>query len=151
MAIGLARGAGSDAQADGLAAAQGHVREALGRVRAIAHAAYPAALDDAGLAAALDVLGDWRPHVELAGVPAARLDPELETSVYFIVAALTRRPDTAIVDLKLDGNEVVIDIRTAEGLELDEVEDRVGALGGRLVVDRAAGGAMAVRVELACA
>ena len=65
----------------------------------MAHAAYPAALDDAGLAAALDVLGDWRPQVELAGVPEARLDHELETSVYFIVAALTRGSDGAVVDV----------------------------------------------------
>jgi signal transduction histidine kinase len=46
---------------------------------------------------------------------------------------------------------VIIDVRTAEGLELDEVEDRVGALGGRLVVDGASDGGMAVRVELTCA
>jgi signal transduction histidine kinase len=153
MAIGLARGARPDERADGLARAQGHVREALARVRAIAHAAYPAALDDAGLAAALDVLGDWRPHVELAGVPDARLDLQLETSVYFIVAALTRSSETATVDVSVDREreEVVIDVRTAEGLELDEVEDRVGALGGRLVVDVASDGGMAVRVELACA
>ena len=153
MAIGLARGARSDARADELASAQGHVREALGRVRAIAHAAYPAALDDAGLAAALDVLGDWRPHVELTGVPHARLDPQLETSIYFIVAALTRRPETAMVDVALDRerNEVVIGVRTAGSVELDEVEDRVGALGGRLVADETSGAGMAVRVELACA
>ena len=153
MAIGLARGARSDARADGLATAQGHVREALARVRAIAHAAYPAALDDAGLAAALDVLGDWRPHVELAGVPDARFDPQLETSVYFIVAALTRRPETARVEVSLgrERDEVVIDVRTAEGVELDEIEDRVGALGARLVVDGTPRGGLAVRVELACA
>jgi signal transduction histidine kinase len=153
MAIGLALGASSDAQTERLAAAQAHVREALARVRAIAHAAYPAALDDAGLAAALDVLGDWRPHVELVGVPSRRLDPELEASVYFIVAALTRRPETATVGVNLDRerDEVVIDVCTSEGVELDEVEDRVGALAGRLAVDEASGGKVAVRVELACA
>ena len=153
MAIGLARGASSDAQTERLAAAQAYVREALARVRAIAHAAYPAALDDAGLAAALDVLGDWRPHVELVGVPSRRLDPELEATVYFIVAALTRRPETATVGVNLDRerDEVVIDVCTSEGVGLDEVEDRVGALGGRLAVDEASGGKVAVRVELACA
>jgi len=153
MAIGLERGARSDARADKLASAQGHVREALARVRAIAHAAYPAALDDAGLAAALEVLGDWRPHVELAGVPHARLDPQLETSIYFIVAALTRRPETAVVDVALgpERDAVVIDVRTAASVDLDEVEDRVGALGGRLAADETPGVGMAVRVELACA
>jgi signal transduction histidine kinase len=153
MAIGLARGARSDRRVERLAVAQAHVREALDRVRAIAHAAYPAALDDAGLAAALDVLGDWRPQVELAGVPEARLDHELETSVYFIVAALTRSSDGAVVDVGIDRERehVVIDVRTAGGDELGEVEDRVGALGGRLAVDETSGGGIAVRVELACA
>ena len=55
------------------------------------------------------------------------------------------------VSVDREREEVVIDVRTAEGLELDEVEDRVGALGGRLVVDVASDGGMAVRVELACA
>jgi signal transduction histidine kinase len=153
MAIGLARGARSDGRVERLAVAQALVREALDRVRAMAHAAYPAALDDAGLAAALDVLGDWRPQVELAGVPEARLDHELETSVYFIVAALTRGSDGAVVDVGIDGERehVVIDVRTAGGVELGEVEDRVGALGGNLAVDGKSGGGMAVRVELACA
>lgn len=153
MAIGLERGARSDGENGELAGAQGRVREALARVRAIAHAAYPAALDDAGLAAALEVLGDWRPHVELAGVPHVRLDPQLETSIYFIVAALTRSPESAMVDVTVDQerSEVVIDVRTAGSVELDEVEDRVGALGGRLVADGTPGAGTAVRVELACA
>ena len=153
LAIGLARGARPDAQAEHTAVAQAHVRAALERVRAIAHAAYPAALDEAGLAAALDVLGDWRQHVELTGVPQARLDHDLETSVYFIVAALSRGSEGAVVDVSLDaGHEhVVIDVQTDDGVPLGEVEDRVGALGGRLDVEETPGGGMAVRVELACA
>ncbi|MGH2712549.1 MAG: histidine kinase [Thermoleophilaceae bacterium] len=153
MTIGLARGARSDAQATRMALAQAHVRAALDRVRAIAHAAYPAALDEAGLAAALDVLGDWRPQVELLGVPEARLDHELETSVYFIVAALSRGSEGAVVDVSLDSKRrhVVIDVQTPETVLLGEVEDRVGALGGRLDVDGTPDGGMAVRVEVACA
>lgn len=153
MAIGLARGARSDSRAARMALAQAHVRAALDRVRAIAHAAYPAALDEAGLAAALDVLGDWRPQVELAGVPEARLDHELETSVYFIVAALSRGSEGAVVDVSLDSEwkHVLIDVQTPETVLLGEVEDRVGALGGRLDVDGTPDGGMAVRVEVACA
>ena len=153
MAIGLARGAHSDRRGERLALGQAHVREALNRVRAMAHAAYPAALDDAGLTAALDVLGDWRPQVELTRVPEARLDHELETSVYFIVAALTRGSNSAVVAVGIDRerDHVVIEVRTAGGVELGEAEDRVGALGGRLAVDGTSGGGMALRVELACA
>jgi signal transduction histidine kinase len=153
MAIGLARGARTDSQADRMALAQAHVRRALERVRAIAHAAYPAALDEAGLAAALDVLGDWRPQVELLGVPEARLDHQLETSVYFIVAALSRGSEGAVVDVSLDSEQkhVVIDVQTAGTVLLGEVEDRVGALGGLLDVDGKPDGGMAVHVEVACA
>jgi signal transduction histidine kinase len=46
---------------------------------------------------------------------------------------------------------VVIDVHTDDGVPLGEVEDRVGALGGRLDVEETPGGGMAVRVELACA
>jgi signal transduction histidine kinase len=153
LAIGLARGARPDSQADRMALAQAHVRAALDRVRAIAHAAYPAALDEAGLAAALDVLGDWRPQVELLAVPDARLDHELETSVYFIVAALSHGSEGAVVDVHLDSERkhVVIDVHTPETVLLGEVEDRVGALGGRLDVDGTPDGGMAVHVEVACA
>ena len=69
LAIGRARGASSDQPDESMALAQAHVRAALDRVRAIAHAAYPAALDEAGLAAALDVLGDWRPRGRAGGRP----------------------------------------------------------------------------------
>ena len=153
MAIGLARGTRSDPQTDRMALAQAQVREALNRVRAIAHAAYPAALDEAGLAAALDVLGDWRPQVELVGVPDERLDHELETSVYFIVAALSRGSDGAVVDVSIDRERrhVIIEVRAAATVLVSEVEDRVGALGGRLAVDGTPDGGTAVRVELACA
>jgi signal transduction histidine kinase len=153
LSIGLARGARSDPQADRMAAAQDHVRAALNRVRGIAHAAYPAALDEAGLGAALDVLGDWRPQVELVGVPEARLDHELETNAYFIIAALSRDAEAAVVEVSLDSERkrLIIDVTTADGDPLGEVEDRVGALGGQLHMDRTPDGGIAVRVELACA
>ena len=108
----------------------------------MAHATYPAALDEAGLGAALDVLSEWRPHVELGALPEQRLDPELEAGIYFIVVALTA--EDAVVDVRVE-DEVVVEVRTAAG-DLTEVEDRVGALGGRLSVEDGL-----VSVRLACA
>jgi hypothetical protein len=58
--------------------AQTEIRTALDRVRTIAHGLYPAALGDAGLAAALDVLAEWRPHLELGDPPSRRFDPVVE-------------------------------------------------------------------------
>jgi signal transduction histidine kinase len=153
MAIGLARGSHDGDQAARLALAQDRVRAALDGVRAMAHATYPAALDEAGLAAALDVLSEWRPNVELGELPDGRLEPELEASAYFIVAALTRSSADAIVDVSVrpDEERLVIHVRTAGAAGLEEVEDRVGALGGRLEIDESSPRETRVRVELACA
>ena len=152
MAIGVARGLARDHDAERLALAQNHVREALGGVRALAHATYPAALDEAGLAAALDVLSDWQPNVELGALPVGRLDPALEASTYFIVTALTRTDSDAMVDVHVHSEQsnLVVDVRCATAADLTEVEDRVGALDGRLAVDETPAGETHVRVELPC-
>ena len=51
-----------------------------------------------------------------------------------------------------DGREtLIIDVQTAASVPLGEVEDRVGALDGRLKVEDTPGGGTAVRVEVACA
>jgi hypothetical protein len=73
--------------------------------------------------------------------------------VYFIVAALSRSSEGAVVDVSLDSEQehVVIDVRTSEPVLLGEVEDRVGALGGRMDIDGTPDGGMAVHVEVACA
>jgi signal transduction histidine kinase len=152
MAIGVARGLARDHDAERLALAQNHVREALGGVRALAHATYPAALDEAGLAAALDVLSDWQPNVELGALPDGRLDPALEASTYFIVTALTRTDSDAMVDLNVhrEQTNLVVDVRSETAADLTEVEDRVGALDGRLAVEETPAGGTHVRVELPC-
>jgi signal transduction histidine kinase len=151
MAIGLARG--TSANGGRLAEAQAEVRRALDAVRAMAHATYPAALDDAGLGAALEVLSEWRPHVELGTIPDhGRLDPSLEACAYFIVAALTRRADASVVvDVDRDNDRLIVAVRTTVAGDLTEVRDRVGALGGELAVDEERSGETLVRVELACA
>jgi signal transduction histidine kinase len=150
MAIGLARGA--NANGGRLATAQAAVRAALDAVRAMAHATYPAALDEAGLGAALDVLSEWRPHVDLATIPdEQRFDPSVEAGVYFIVAALTRPAAGVVVDVDRDDDRLIVAVRTTVAGDLTEVRDRVGALGGEIAVDVAPGGETLVRVELACA
>jgi signal transduction histidine kinase len=153
MAIGVARGGARDQHAERLARAQNHVRAALDGVRALAHATYPAALDEAGLAAALDVLSDWQPNVELGALPDGRLEPALEASTYFIVAALTRTEDDAMVNVSVhhEQTQLVVDVRTGAAGDLTEVEDRVGALNGRLAVEETPTGDRHVRLELPCA
>jgi hypothetical protein len=55
------------------------------------------------------------------------------------------------VSLDSEQEHVVIDVRTSEPVLLGEVEDRVGALGGRMDIDGTPDGGMAVHVEVACA
>ena len=153
MAIGVARGSAQDEHAERMALAQNHVREALDGVRALAHATYPAALDEAGLAAALDVLSDWQANVELGALPDGRLNPALEASAYFIVATLTRTDSDAMVDVNVhhEQTQLAIDVRTGAPPDLTEVQDRVGALNGRLAVNQTPAGDTHLRVELPCA
>jgi signal transduction histidine kinase len=141
--------------ADGTAAtslglAQARAQQALDRVRAIAHHLYPAALGDAGLAAALDVLSEWRPHVELHELPDERFPAPVEAGGYFLVAALTRSSARAVVSASDEPGRLVVEVRTARPGDLVEVEDRVGALGGRLTVEPGANGAIHLRAELPC-
>jgi signal transduction histidine kinase len=153
MAIGVARGRAGNERAERMALAQHHVRDALDGVRALAHATYPAALDEAGLAAALDVLSDWRPNVELGALPEGRLNAALEASAYFIVAALARTESDAVVDVSVhhEPGQLAIDVRAGAPLELTEVQDRVGAVGGQLAVKQTQAGDTYVHVELRCA
>jgi signal transduction histidine kinase len=134
MAIELERASGKAADTTRLRLAQEQIRTALDRVRTIAHSLYPAALGDAGLAAALDVLAEWRPHLELGELPAHRLDPSLEAGTYFVVAALTKTPAPAAVSVRTDGDRLNVTVRTARRADLSEVEDRLGALEGRVAL-----------------
>jgi signal transduction histidine kinase len=156
LAIGieLARVEADDpARASRLAAAQRLVREALSEVRALAHATSSAALADSGLAAALDVLAEWAPELELVRVPRARVDPAVESAAYFAVATLARRASGPVrVDAHLETGMLVVEVMTTEPpASLVEVEDRAGALDGELEIRSAEGGATVVRVALPCA
>jgi signal transduction histidine kinase len=116
--------------------AQQLIRTALDRVRNIAHSLYPAALSDAGLAAALDVLAEWRPHLELGELPERRLDPALEAGAYFVAATLTTSPAPAAVSAREAGDRLVLEVSTARPLaDLTEIEDRLAGLEGRLQLE----------------
>jgi signal transduction histidine kinase len=151
MALGVARNTSDEETAAQLGIAQARVRTALDRLRTIAHSVYPAALSEAGLAAALDVLAEWRPHVELDELPDRRFDPALEAGAYFVIAALTQSPAPATVSAREVGGQLVLEVRTALPDDLEDVKDRVGALGGLLTIRAMPSGDTHVRTELACA
>jgi signal transduction histidine kinase len=135
MAIGLARAGGDDPPSAALAPAQAAVRGALEEVRAIAHGIYPAALADAGLEAALDVLAEWSADLQVGEVTNQRFDPVVESTAYFIVDSLTRQRSAPLTaNLRHDDNRLIVEVTSAEPLELATIADRVGALDGRLEV-----------------
>jgi signal transduction histidine kinase len=54
------------------------------------------------------------------------------------------------VTVHREQTNLVVDVRSATAADLTEVEDRVGALDGRLAVDETPAGETHVRVELPC-
>jgi signal transduction histidine kinase len=86
-------------------------------------------------------------------MPRDRLDPALEAAAYFVVAETLRRTRAtraAIEVLRIDG-DLVVDLETEGGTDesLADLEDRVGALDGRLTVRRNHDG-LHVHAELPC-
>jgi signal transduction histidine kinase len=132
MALGLAEGASDD---DALTLARAHVQTALAELRVVAHGIFPPALTEAGLAAALDVLAEWSPALDVGAVPEQPLDARVEATAYFLVAACAATGGERVsVDAALEGDALVIDVETAAAPDLTEAEDRVGALDGTLTV-----------------
>jgi len=111
-------------------------------------------LSDRGLADALTAVVDRAPFpVDITGVPPERLPASVEVAAYYLVTealtnaakharathatvAVSRAEDRAIVEIADDG---VGGADLAGGSGLRGLADRIGALGGRLVVDSPAG------------
>ena len=154
MGLGVARANATDrTRAERLGAAQDAVRGALAELRTTAHRISPAALGDGGLAAALDVLAEWAPQLEIVRVPAERFDPAVESAAYFVVASIASTVDARIVvDARRERDTVVLEVNAAAAPgALFDVRDRIEALDGRLDVERVADDWSVVRVALPCA
>jgi signal transduction histidine kinase len=164
-----------DAAIDTAAAQQALTRarvaldELLDRFRLIARGVYPAVLRDQGPAAALDeVAADMPRPVRLTGDLGGRLDYEIESGAYYVVAAAfgalsggagdgellvhLERTDAHVVVRIEDPSAVVSpeDLRVA----LAEESERLTALGGDLIVTSAetpestSSGSVELRVRL---
>jgi len=141
--------------ADRLEEAMSEVREVLAHLRRIAHGLYPAALADRGLAAGLEALAEQLTiPVALVSLPERRLDPSIEAAAYFVVAQSLKRSRcgrAAVQASCVDGRLILgIETDSAPPAELTDLEDRVGALDGRLTAERVRGSGTRIRVELPC-
>jgi signal transduction histidine kinase len=150
-ALGLARAQAEPVRAARLREAKAEVQAALAELRALAHGIFPAVLHDRGLAAAIRGLAEWTPLMVVGTLPDERFDSVVETTAYFIVAALAGR-DRATVHLARRDGRLIVQVlaSTIDPEAIAEVADRVGALDGSLRVKRSADGTR-VTAALPCA
>jgi signal transduction histidine kinase len=156
LSLRLARlGADNGRDAATLEEAEAEVRQALEELRGLARGLYPAALTEEGLGAALEALAEQATSpLVLRRLPQERFEPSVEAAAYFVVAETLQRsrPRRAAVDTAHTDGRLVVEVETDEEPphELTDLEDRVGALDGRLLVQAAPGGGTRIRAELPC-
>jgi signal transduction histidine kinase len=151
-------------EADGLLdTAMDELSAAHAELRELARGIHPAAVSERGLAAALQGVIQRAPlPVELAAVPDERLPQSIEVAAYYVVSealvnvaryaeassatvAVSRSGDRAIVEVADDG---IGGADIARGSGLRGLADRIGALGGELVVDSPRGAGTTVRAAI---
>ena len=129
-------------------------------INRLARGVYPAELTDAGLDAALAAAAERMPiRVDVNSPGVGRIDPACESSVYFTCnealqnAAKHAGPDaTVTIALTPNGERLAFVVRddgpgfasASEGHGLDNMRDRVRAVGGDLAVVSTPGGGTTV-------
>ena len=150
----LASGAPPDA-VHGLDRAEAELREAIVELRKLAHGIFPAVLADEGLAAAVEALAEGgRVPVRVRSLPEGRFAPGVETAAYTVVAEAVRatRSGVVVVEATRSGNALLVVVETLDesGLDLVALQDRLGALDGRLAAEHRKDGYVTLRAELPC-
>ncbi len=139
-----------------LADAREESKRALGELRDLAHGIYPQVLTSDGLRAALEeALGDSGLSARLECGGLGRHSPELEAAVYFCCLealqniAKYAEASQVTVTLTGDGDELCFRVTddgrgfdcdtTTRGMGLQNMADRLDAVGGDLTVESAPG------------
>ena len=154
LSIRLLRGrlAGADGR---LEQAESELRQAAAELRELAHGIFPAVLADEGLGAAVEALAEeGRVPIRISGIADTRYDASIETAAYTVVAEAARTAtDTLAVGVTASEDTLVVEVESpdSEALDLTALEDRIGALDGRLSVIPGANGGVTIRAELPCA
>jgi signal transduction histidine kinase len=156
LLLRLAQRDASVADARLLVQGAAEVTSALGALRDIAHGIYPAALADEGVEAALQGLSETAPlTIEAGGIAGRRYPPAVESAAYFTLAQLVRlgiHDQGRITATQTDhGLRFAVDVDTIADEMLDGLEDRIGALDGRLSTVPRGSSRSTVVVELPCA
>ncbi len=144
FALGIAQArAGGLPVAGRLGAADAALERGLAALRELAHGLYPPSLDADGLAVAVRGAAERaRLAVAVGALPEHRLAPAVERAAYRVIVdalALAERAGAraASIDARADGGRLELRVvhDGGEARELGLLEDRVGALGGRLLVE----------------
>lgn len=134
-----------------LAAAEDDLRLAVAELREVAHGLHPHTLQESGLTAALLALAEGEPRLAIEALPQERADTAAEFAAYQVVAETLRRVpggDVAVRGLR-EGPRLLIEVEAdAAPSTLVTLEDRIGALDGRLTVEH--GTRTTLRAELPC-
>jgi signal transduction histidine kinase len=131
--------------------AEAELGKAVAELRELAHGIHPAVLSDEGLAAAVEALAEGgTAPLRITAIPQERFPPAVETAAYLVVAEAANAGPARVSAERRDG-ALVVDVETeAEPEGLLDLEDRVGALDGRLHVEPAADGGVRIRAEIPC-
>ena len=169
MQLRLAADLAADGQppsSDALMALHRSANEAVDELRDLAQGLYPARLKELGLVRALHSLARRSPTpIEIDDRTSTLLDESTQVALYFVCAeaiqnATKHGGDDAKVSVVLadDDDELVVTIvddgpgfapeRHEQSRGLLNMADRVGALGGELVVESAPGRGTAVRARI---
>ena len=146
------RAAGDPAVQELLAEAADELDDAIEELRALARGLHPAIVNDAGLAGALETLAESPGiPVELSIDVPGRLVDTVEFCAYYLVAEsvanANKHSGAARIEVRARVVEDLLEVVVADdgcggaaaspGSGLEGLADRVGALGGQLVIDSA--------------
>jgi signal transduction histidine kinase len=137
----------------------------LADLRSLAHGIHPAVLTQGGLAAALEDVAERLPLPVQVTAPAVRVAPAVEATAYFVVcealanvvkhagassAAVAVRADDTGLSLEISDDGVGGAGAAAAGQGMANMQDRVGALDGEVVIDSPPGQGTRVLVRIPC-
>jgi len=134
--------------------AEEELRLAVTALRELAHGIFPAVLADEGLAAAVEALAeDAKVPIRIADMPDRRFPAPVESAAYTVVAeGANVAVSSLVVHATAEGGVLAIRLETdgIDGLDRVALEDRVGALSGRLAVTTRPGHRVTIQAELPC-
>ena len=117
-----------------LAWARRELTTAVAELRELAHGIYPAALGEEGLAVALEVLAEGQPRLRLLGLSEKRAPEPVESAAYRMVTGVLHTSDGP-VEARTACGDGFLTVETRGAIaDLQDIEDRVGAVDGTLAV-----------------